>query len=140
MPAVATRKTAKVKETEDPKYYVNVRALTGGLKKVAFASVGVLAVANEKAQHQLKYQSKNARGSFDKLANRGEKAQAKGRKALQQLLNKSSDEAKKTAKNVGGKVEDQLTTVLGKLNVPTKSDVQDLTRRIDSLSRKIDKL
>jgi poly(hydroxyalkanoate) granule-associated protein len=127
--ATVTKMTAKADKMLGS---VNLGMVTGGLRKVAMAGVGAMAMGAD--------QVKTFMGQVDKLAERGEVAQKGGRKALRQFVTRRSDDVKKGASTITGKVEDQMSSVLGKLNVPTKSDIQELTRRIDSLSRKIDKL
>ncbi|MFN7971852.1 MAG: phasin family protein [Acidobacteriota bacterium] len=106
--------------------------VTGKLKKVALAGVGAVAVAGDEMKGLL--------GKVDKLAERGQSAQQNGRKVMRQFLSSRGQDVKKGATVLTEKVETRVSSVLGKLNVPTKSDIQDLTRRIDSLARKIDKL
>lgn len=114
--------------------------VTHGLRKVALAGVGAFAVAGEKARTQVKSQWKVLNGSLDKLAVRGDEAQKNGRKVVKTFLQGRVQEVRKGAGSVGDRVEHQVGNMLGKLNVPTKSDIVELTRRIDALSRKIDRM
>ena len=114
--------------------------MTVGLRKVALAGVGAVAVAGEQMRTQAKSQWKVLNGGIDKLAERGEVAQKTGRKAVRTFLQGRVTDVRKGAGVVTDKVENQVGSVLGKLNVPTKSDIVELTRRIDALSRKIDRM
>lgn len=129
---------AKTKTPKNDSYLntLNIDTMTGGIKKVALAGVGAVAVAGDEAKKQIK----TARGSINKLASRGDDAQVKSRKALRQFLTDRTQDVKNGAQTVTGRLENQVANIMGKLNVPTKSDIVELTRRIDSLSRKIDRL
>ena len=133
----ATKATVKNEKRFIP---VQMEKMTGGIKKAALVGVGAVAVASDKVSDQVKTRVDSVKGRIDELADRGDKTSEKGRQKFRDLIGRGSDQFKKGAKDVSGRLNGQVSNVLGKLNVPTKSDIVELTRRIDSLSRKIDKL
>ena len=143
MAATMTKVRTRAKSAVNAISQQNLTGMTQAVRKVALASVGAVAVAGDQMRTQVKSQMKNLKvlsGGLDKLAERGEVAEKTTRKAVREFLTQRGENVKKGAGNITGKVEHQVASILGKLNVPTKSDIVELTRRIDALSRKIDRM
>ena len=55
-------------------------------------------------------------------------------------MSELSVRVEKERKSLGRKVESAVKTTLGSLNIPTRSEINLLARRVEELSRKIDGL
>jgi poly(hydroxyalkanoate) granule-associated protein len=105
-------------------------------RRVLLAGLGAVALSMEEAQ-----------AFVDKLVERGEIAEADAQRLLQDFrerakkqevqIQKASGESAKQAENM---IESQVTTVLNRMNVPTKRDIDQLSTQIELLSAKIDSL
>lgn len=82
---------------------------------------------------------------FDGLVDRGKEFESRGKKEL----DKARKEAEKEVQGVRGKVEKsfdelsgqvdkQVTTVLHRMGIPTRDEIQTLTRRVEELSRRLE--
>jgi poly(hydroxyalkanoate) granule-associated protein len=105
-------------------------------RRVLLAGLGAVALSMEEAQ-----------AFVDKLVERGEIAEADAQRLLQDFrerarkqevqIQKAGGEGAKQAENM---IESQITTVLNRMNVPTKRDIDQLSTQIELLSAKIDAL
>ena len=112
-------------------------------RKVVLAGMGAVALTLEEAQEFV-----------EKLVERGEIAETDAQKLMQDLrkrAQRSEKEATKVAKKAEkstkgavkkaeGVLEETVEGVLKGLNVPSKSDVDALSKKIGDLSRKVDAL
>ncbi len=116
-------------------------------RKVLLAGMGAVALTLEEAQEFV-----------EKLVERGEIAETDAQKLMQDLrkrAQRSEKEATKVAKKaekttkgavkkaegvLEGALEETVEGVLKGLNVPSKSDVDALSKKIGDLSRKVDAL
>ncbi len=128
--------TAKAQASKKAKNDRYIASLTGTMKKAAFAGMGAVAVASD----EVKQTWKSAQSRIDKLASRGERFEKTNRKNVRQFIDRKGQGVRKGTKDLTGRLDHQVTNLLGKFNVPSKSDIVELTRRIDALTRKIDKL
>ena len=112
-------------------------------RKVVLAGMGAVALTLEEAQEFV-----------EKLVERGEIAETDAQKLMQEVrkrAQRSEKEATKVAKQAEkttkgavkkaeGVLEETVEGVLKGLNVPSKSDVDALSKKIGDLSRKVDAL
>jgi poly(hydroxyalkanoate) granule-associated protein len=96
-------------------------------RKVLLAGVGVVALAQEEAE------------SFvNKLVERGELAEKDGRQLVKDMM-----ERRKKATDVVQEEVDldaRIERILHRLNVPTKNDIDGVSRQITALTKKVDEL
>ena len=105
-------------------------------RRVLLAGLGAMALTVEEAQ-----------AFVDKLVERGELAEADAQKLIQDFREraKSQETQIQNAGQQGVKqaetlLEEQITAVLNRMNVPTKRDIDQLSQQIEMLSAKIDAL
>ncbi len=105
-------------------------------RKVLLASLGTAALTTEEAA-----------GILNKLVERGELAEADAKKLLGDFQSRGKvgeEELTKATKGVAKKanvaMEESVESVLEKLNVPSKGDVDKLSEQIAQLNEKINKL
>lgn len=122
-------------------------ALLETARKVLLASVGAFVMAGESAEKQVNGFIKDVELFVGKLVERGEIAEKDGRQLLTDIVEKRKTTAKELTdkarsvvdsaeKNTTGRFDGLVT----RLNVPTKGDIETLTKKIGTLSRKVDQL
>jgi len=95
------------------------------LHKVLLASIGAVALAQEEIEDFV-----------DKLVERGEIAEKDGKTLISDLMARRKKDAEKAEEQMDSRVEE----FLGRMNVPTKSDIDELSSKIAELTEKIDNL
>ncbi|MFZ1771753.1 MAG: phasin family protein, partial [Caldilinea sp.] len=103
------------------------------MRKVLLSSLGAVALTMEEANELLA-----------KLVERGEIAEADLQKMIDELRaqrERSEAEATKTrdelTKKASNTLEGSVETILTRLNVPNKSDIEELSRKISHLNEKV---
>jgi polyhydroxyalkanoate synthesis regulator phasin len=109
---------------EEPKDK-NEASLTEMLRRVMLATIGAVAIAQEELE-----------AFVNRLVERGEIAEQDGKKLVTEMKEKRKS---KTAK-VEDEVSKNLEGVLKRMNIPSKADVDALSQKISTLSKKIDDL
>ena len=102
-------------------------------EKVWLAGLGALATAEEEGGK-----------AFKSLVRKGERYQKSlkkpvgdARKQVEGTVEDVRDQAGKTWKKVEGAFDHQVTMALHRLGVPTRQEIADLTRRVETLTRKL---
>lgn len=105
-------------------------------RKALMASLGAMAMTFEEANEFV-----------DKLVERGEMAEADVQKLLSDLRAQSNErekvvgEARKTMVNKAGMaLEESVEVILNRLNVPSKTDIEELSKKIGALNQKVSAL
>lgn len=93
--------------------------------KVLLAGIGAMALTQEEVE---KFVSK--------LVERGEIAEQDGIKLVRDVKERRKKDAEKAQEELDKRLED----LLGRMNVPTKSDIDALSAKITELSKKVDEL
>ena len=100
--------------------------------KIWLAGLGAVAAAEEEGGKL-----------FNTLVKKGEKYEAKGRQEFDKVLRRV-DDAKGKAGSTWGKVEDTIDHKVGdalkRMGVPTRSEINKLTKRVEELTLKVDQL
>ena len=100
-------------------------SLLAGVRRVLMAGVGAVALAQEEVEEFVK-----------KLVERGEIAEKDGRKLVDDIMEKRKSRAQKAE----DALETRIEGLLERMNVPTKSDIDDLSKKITLLAEKVDEL
>jgi poly(hydroxyalkanoate) granule-associated protein len=108
---------AEVKEETKP--------FVEALHKVLLASIGAVALAQEEIEDFV-----------NKLVERGEIAEKDGRKVVRDVVERRKKDTEKAEDTLTKRVED----ILGRMNVPSKSDIDALGDKVAALSQKVDEL
>lgn len=98
---------------------------TGTLRKVVLASVGAVGIAQDELT-----------ALIDRMVERGELTQ----KDASKLMHDVQKEVGKRRKGGQNKAEKEMEAMLDKLNIPSKADIEDLTKQVASLSKRIEEL
>lgn len=122
---MAAEKEEKKIEVSEEEVVVEEASILESLRRVLLASVGVVALTIEEMGELV-----------DKLVERGEIAEQEGKKLVNEIKEKRQ---KKT-----GEAEDVASTrmreMMERMDIPTKSDIDDLSAKIATLSKKVDEL
>lgn len=102
---------------------------TEAARTVLLASIGAVVVAQEEIEDFV-----------NKLVERGELAEKDGRKLVKDLMERRKQKAQEARGEMGDELENRIEDVLHRLNVPTKRDIDALSRKITALSKKVDEL
>jgi len=100
-------------------------ALYEALRKVLLAGIGAVAIAQDEIDDLVA-----------KLVERGEIAEKDGKKLIHEVNERRKKESKKAEDQVSKRLED----VLNRMNVPKKSDIDALSDKIATLTKKVDAL
>jgi poly(hydroxyalkanoate) granule-associated protein len=131
---MATKAKAVVEEVvETPEAPANGKGEPGAfsdlLHRVLLASIGAVALAQEEIEDFV-----------NRLIERGEIAEKDGKKMVNDVMDNRKKQAKKSAQKAEDEVNKQVEQILERLNVPSKADIDTLTEKIASLSKKVDEL
>jgi poly(hydroxyalkanoate) granule-associated protein len=104
--------------------------------RIWLAGLGALAAAEEEGSKL-----------FSRLVDRGRDVESRGRVEVDKVVDQAKsavDQAKSKAgtawDDFGGKVDETITAALHRLGVPTREEIQTLTRRVEELSAKVELL
>ncbi|MEW5987389.1 MAG: phasin family protein [Chloroflexota bacterium] len=117
--------TKAIEVHEEPVEEVEHSPLYEATRKVLLAAVGAVALAQEEIEDFV-----------DKLVERGEVAEKDGRKLIKDTIEKR----KKSAEKAEDKLDKRIEELLDRMNVPTKADIEALSAKITTLSKKVDEL
>lgn len=106
------------------------------VRRVYLASIGALSMAWDETE-----------SLFNKLVDEGETAEKTGRQWFKRVAKESKETQEKVTGQVDerfekgqDRVEQTVEKVLTRLNVPTKADIDRLSRQIAELSQKVEEL
>jgi len=117
----------KIEVTETVEENGNVLVDNG--RKVVLAGLGVVTLAQEELT-QL----------FKNLVERGASTEQKTRKMVSKQVETRQKEVRKVSKRVERKVEKQFENVLHRMNIPSKNDIEKLSRKVTTLNKKVNEL
>lgn len=98
-------------------------------RKILLASIGAVALTQEEVEKFV-----------NKLIERGEIAEKDGRKLIKDIMNKRRKKTEEVRTETEEQVDSRLNDVLGRMNIPSKSDINVLNERIGILTEKVDEL
>jgi poly(hydroxyalkanoate) granule-associated protein len=98
-------------------------------RKVLLAGIGAVALAQEEVEEFV-----------GKLIDRGEIAEKDGRKLINDIIEKRRKKVEETADSAEEQLDKRIESLLDRMNVPTKSDIEALSAKIVTLTKKVDEL
>ena len=106
---------------------------SGGLlnmaRKILLAGIGAVALAQDEIEEFI-----------NKLVERGEIAEQDGRKLVNEIMERRKKIQQKTGDEFSKTVNKQVEQILQRMDVPSKADIDSLSKKISELSKKIDEL
>ncbi len=110
--------------------------LRESVQKVWLAGLGALQAAEEEGSK-----------AFHRLVERGENFEArrkedldKVRKSVETVVDEAKEKMENAKDRMGGNFDARVAQTLNRLGVPTRGEIQALTRRVEKLTDSIDKL
>lgn len=98
-------------------------------RKVLLAGLGAVALAQDEAE------------SFvNKLVERGEIAEKDGRQLMKDLMERRKEAAEEMAEGTEHDLDVRIERILHRMNVPSKNDINALSRQITALTQKVEEL
>jgi poly(hydroxyalkanoate) granule-associated protein len=123
----------KVKKTvTNTAEQVQQSQFVGMAHKMLLAGIGAGALTKEETEKLLK-----------KLVDRGQIAESESRKMMKEALARRKKEAKhamRGAKKAEAEMDKHVEEVLARMNIPTKAEIEALSAKITTLTRKVDEL
>ncbi|MCA9937209.1 MAG: phasin family protein [Anaerolineales bacterium] len=101
-------------------------------RKAVLAGIGLVSLAQE----ELGDLFERGEEFTNKLVERGTDVEKGVNKAMKQ----QRDQMKKTVHKAEGRVGNYSEDILARFNIPSASDIEDLSKKVTSLSRKVDRL
>ena len=95
------------------------------LRKVMLATIGAAVLAQEEIETLI-----------NRLIERGEIAEKDGKKLMHEMMDKRRSRTEKVEDEINKNIMD----VLERMNIPTRTDIDSLSQKINGLSKKIDDL
>ena len=95
------------------------------VRRMFLATIGAAVIAQEEIE-----------ALVNRLVDRGEIAEKDGKTLIHEMMEKRKT---KTA-DVSGEISKNIESVLQRMNIPSKADVDTLSQKISALSKKIDEL
>jgi poly(hydroxyalkanoate) granule-associated protein len=99
--------------------------LLEAVRKVLLASIGAVALAQEEIEDFV-----------NRLVEKGEIAEKDGKKLVREVMEKRKRGAEKAEDEITKRIE----AVMERMSAPTKADVEALSDKISTLSKKVDEL
>lgn len=100
-----------------------------GIRRALLAGVGAVTVAQGEAEKFV-----------HKLIEKGEIAEKDGRSLLTDLAENRKSRAQESGKRVSDELEKRMESLLNRMNIPTKSDIEQLSSKVAELTKKIESL
>jgi poly(hydroxyalkanoate) granule-associated protein len=128
--------TIKAKQTvKDAAETVQKNPLVDAVHKVLLAGIGAAALAQEEIEDFI-----------NRLVERGEIAEADGKKMMKDVLEKRKQMVKMPhvptvrTKKLSDDIEKRVEELMAKMNIPTKDEIEALSAKITALTKKVDEL
>lgn len=117
----------KIEFTETVEENVNMLVENG--RKVMLAGLGAVTLAQEELI-----------GLFNNLVERGTATEEKTRGMVNKQVETRQKEAQKAAKKVEKEIETRFENLLHWMNIPSKNDIEKLSRKVTTLNKKVNEL
>jgi poly(hydroxyalkanoate) granule-associated protein len=101
--------------------YKGGMAMLDYIRKMTLAGAGLAIMTTEKIQELM-----------DELVKKGEMTEKEAREAVNEFLEKS----KQARKDLEDKMEQMATSLLNRMNIPTRKEIEDIKQRLASLEKK----
>jgi poly(hydroxyalkanoate) granule-associated protein len=121
--------------------------LVEAVRKVFLASIGAAKIAQEEVtgfvtdtENYLNKVVEDTEAFVNKLVDKGAIAESDGKQLISDMVEKRKSVVEDSRSKVNIDLDGRVEGVLAKLNIPTKGDIDELSKKIGQLSRKVDNL
>jgi poly(hydroxyalkanoate) granule-associated protein len=101
------------------------RELKDSAQKIWLAGLGALSVAEQEGTKM-----------FERLVDRGRDFEGKGRERMEEAREKVHE----AASDVEGRIDEKVASALRRFGVPSRDEIRELTRRVEELNAKIERM
>jgi poly(hydroxyalkanoate) granule-associated protein len=122
---MAAEKETNTVEVGDEQLEVEEASILESFRRVLLASIGAVALTIDEIGDLV-----------DKLVERGEIAEQEGKK----LVSEIKEKRKKTTDQAEDTASTRMREMMDRMDIPTKSDIDALSAKIATLSKKVDEL
>ena len=101
-------------------------------QKIWLAGLGALSAAEQEGSRM-----------FSSLVEKGKTFEARGRKQIDEVksrVEETVEKAESSWEKLGATVDDRVEAAIKKLGVPSRNEIQKLTKRVEELTLKVDQL
>ncbi|MDX1663470.1 MAG: phasin family protein [Candidatus Promineifilaceae bacterium] len=98
-------------------------------RKVLLAGIGAMALAQDEAE-----------AFVERLVERGELAEKEGRQLLKDMVERRKEKAESLTSGAEQDLDVRVERILQRMNIPTRNDINALSRQITLLTQKVDEL
>ena len=127
-----TKKNKKTKKVQ--------KDVVDSANKIWLAGLGALSVAEEEGSKLFKNLVKKGEGFEKRSKKQISKVQTKVQNVVEDQVETVVDKADSTFGKIGRGFDAKVADTLNKLGVPSRMEIQKLTRRIEQLTQKVDSL
>lgn len=107
---------------------------------VVRAGLGAADMARDEVMTLLEKTQNDVAEILEKFIARGEKIETKGRQQIEERVEVRRAQVKDSVSETSTAFEKRIETVLHSMNVPTKNDIDALSKKIATLTRKVNSL
>lgn len=141
--------TILVEEMEETKGYLNTvadvahKAFQASLGAVAMAqseAAALLEKAQKEATNRYEKTQKNTSKMVNKLVARGADIEHDGRERANEMIKARRKQVKESVSGAQESLDGRIEAVLHRMNVPSKSDIDALNRKLTTLTKKVNTL
>jgi poly(hydroxyalkanoate) granule-associated protein len=129
MPAEVKEAKKAVEEPVVEAKPAEANPLVGAVHRVLLAGIGAVALAKEDMEDLV-----------GKLVERGEIAEADGRKMMKDVMERRKKQAGEQTKKAEDVLDKRVEDVMSRMNIPTKDEIEALSAKITALTKKVDEL
>lgn len=122
-------------------------ALLDAVRKVFLASIGAAKAAQEEVtglvtdtENYINKVVEESETFVNKLIDKGAIAESDGRQLISDMMEKRKSAVEESREKAQSGVDRRIEDVLSRFNVPTKTDLDELSKKIGQLNRKVDNL
>jgi poly(hydroxyalkanoate) granule-associated protein len=103
--------------------------VAAGVESALRASIGLFSLGKEEAE-----------AIVNRMIERGELAEKDGRRIIRDLFDRPKKGVQQINRKMENALDETIVGILNMLNVPTRSDLQTLSEKINELAEKVDAL
>ena len=109
-------------------------------RKAMNAGLGAVDLAREEVTNLLEKTQVDIEEIFNNLVARGESFGADNRQRFDEAVNSRKAQAEETVSDLRANIDTQIEKALHTMNIPTKADIDDLSKKIANLTKKVNAL
>ena len=109
-------------------------------RKAMNAGLGAIDMAREEVTNLLQKTQGDVEEIFNNLVERGETFGASNREKFDEAVSSTRNQAEETVSGIRETFESRVENVLSNLNIPSKSDIDSLNKKIAALTQKVNAL